>query len=294
MGGEPTVPEFGPMVAFVEKQFKGSLDDFEALLVSLEHYEPGRQDHQDLPRNFRWNLHAAIYRYFSSIRQKQLAHAYRTFARAFIKPDDVIITFNYDIEIERALKEYNKWEIGDGYGFDVCAASTPRSLTRVLKLHGSTNWFGSRFGGTLGFGQISSPIEGERPFIPDEEFHVFQYQGIRDTQSRPKIQLFATLLTREEKINPSWSPWWNTLWDQASEALAVSDEIYVLGYSLPEADTHPRDLILTQSNREAKVIICAGSRGDHIKGEFKRHEFRDVMIATSPRFENWVAYNDPK
>ena len=286
---EPELQEVQPVVEFVEGHFRDHLDNFEELLISFEQFEISSQGGKDLPRNFFWTLHAAITRYFVSIQKKQRALAYRAFAKSFVKPGDVIVTFNYDIEIERALKENNKWEIGDGYGFDVCAANTPGSLTRVLKLHGSTNWFGALFNGSLGFQQVCSPAEGERPFIPDEEFAVFGYKEVRDLQSRPNISLFSTLITQKEKIKPTWAEWWDTLWRQAREALAESDEIYILGYSLPETDGHSRNLILKHSNRDAKLTICAGSRSDSIKNECERCGFGDAVVAASSHFENWVA-----
>jgi hypothetical protein len=53
----------------------------------------------------------------------------------------VVITFNYDVALEYALKRAGKWDIKGGYGFDFHFAPEAQSAVTVLKLYGSVNWF---------------------------------------------------------------------------------------------------------------------------------------------------------
>ena len=71
-----------------------------------------------------------------------------------LKEEDIIITFNWDTLMDRALAKTKKWSTDSGYGF------LPKSIyrnkwtapdrkyekkpsTRLIKLHGSTNWLTS-------------------------------------------------------------------------------------------------------------------------------------------------------
>src|SRR5258708_4809583 len=103
-------------------------------------------------------LRVAIPEFFNSLRQMPLTgpDLYRWWARDQARDGDAILTFNYDLAVERALRTEALWEIGDGYGFPLGVGITPTSKVKVLKLHGSTNWLGMLFDGNMGFSQASS------------------------------------------------------------------------------------------------------------------------------------------
>jgi len=81
--------------------------------------------------------------------------AYRDFARNIVVPGDCIITFNYDVSLDRELHLAGKFEVGDGYGFQI-EGLPGRSPTKILKLHGSTSWLALLFGGITS-GYLSFP-----------------------------------------------------------------------------------------------------------------------------------------
>lgn len=68
----------------------------------------------------------------------------------FLNADDIIVTFNWDTLMERALLEGGQWRVEDGYGVEPYSifrdgwqvpefpGATPS--TKIIKLHGSTNW----------------------------------------------------------------------------------------------------------------------------------------------------------
>lgn len=68
----------------------------------------------------------------------------------FLDPEDVIITFNWDTLMERALMETGLWYVDDGYGVKPHsvfrdawmepAIRSPTSAPKIIKLHGSVNW----------------------------------------------------------------------------------------------------------------------------------------------------------
>ena len=111
-------------------------------------------------------LKVAIPEFFQSVIRKSIPgrDLYLELARSKIRDGDTILTFNYDLACERALRTEGAWEIGDGYGFSLGVGITPPSKTKVLKLHGSTNWLGILFDGNMGFSQVSN-VYGLRPCL---------------------------------------------------------------------------------------------------------------------------------
>lgn len=75
--------------------------------------------------------------------------SHRDLAR-YLDPEDVIVTFNWDTLMERALMETGRWEVDGGYGVKPHsvfrdgwmepAVHLPRTALKIIKLHGSVNW----------------------------------------------------------------------------------------------------------------------------------------------------------
>ncbi len=66
-------------------------------------------------------LGVAIPEFFNSLRRNPVAglDLYEKLASEQVRNGDTIITLNYDLALERALKKERLWEIGDGYGFSL-------------------------------------------------------------------------------------------------------------------------------------------------------------------------------
>lgn len=146
----------------------GALDDFESILADLMTCAPGsRAASLGATRPYLLSdLKEAIRDYFDAIRSAP-AVLYDSLA-CLVRPDDVVITFNYDLGVERALRAAGSWDVKRGYGFPIESADTP-SPVEVLKLHGSTNWRALLFGGRTGFSVARNSV-GNRPvlfFRPD-------------------------------------------------------------------------------------------------------------------------------
>ncbi len=85
----------------------------------------------------------------NAIQNGPISEAHRSIAR-LLRPTDVVITFNWDTLMDRALAELPGWNLDWGYGFaphgvfrdawQKPTASSPAEYVKLLKLHGSTNW----------------------------------------------------------------------------------------------------------------------------------------------------------
>ncbi|GGK85675.1 hypothetical protein [Deinococcus radiotolerans] len=83
----------------------------------------------------------------NEIQNGEINQAYLCLARKIDK-DDLLITFNWDTMLDRALSATGQWHVDDGYGVQFKKIyrdgwTNPQSLNSknsLLKLHGSTNW----------------------------------------------------------------------------------------------------------------------------------------------------------
>jgi len=99
------------------------VDDFEEVITELEAQLPrspavaafGDQPRRAMLADLRYSLAD----FFDHIRPQQ-AKDYRLFAERVAAPNDLIVTFNYDVSLDRELHLAGKWEIDDGYGFRDC------------------------------------------------------------------------------------------------------------------------------------------------------------------------------
>jgi hypothetical protein len=248
-------------------------------------------------------LRVAIPEFFNSLQQAPIRgpDLYLSLAQNHVHKGDAVVTFNYDLAVERALRTAGLWEIGDGYGFSLGDDITPSSQARVLKVHGSKNWLGLLFGGGIGFSQASS-VYGPRPVLfRESDFAFLGYsKAVRDPHSRgigrtggePAL-ILPTLhknFFNQTHFGHEWEPFWNLLWSQAANSLQSSARIVIIGYSLPPADERARELLLTQSNKDAEVHVFCGSRTAVICEAFREAGFRTVKTSEkNHRFEDFLS-----
>lgn len=228
------------------------------------------------------------------------ATLYRCFGREHVQPGDVLITFNYDVELERELRKIKLWEISDGYGFRIELPTISRSKVTVLKLHGSMNWFWLIMGGILGASSPSS-IFGSRPVILRERD--FAYLGYPDGLQDPQCAAMTIRQAAPGMILPlrgkgfSWKtifgnegePFWDDLWRQAECALQSSEDIVMIGYGMATVDERARTLLLANANQRARIaLFCGQKRTADIRDEFAAHGFRHVETPGDGTFKSYL------
>ncbi len=238
----------------------------------------------------------ALRQWFADIHRRKRASAYERFAGKIVQPGDHIISFNYDVGLDACLRAVGKWHVGDGYGF--AATELPSgSVVRLLKLHGSINWFAILFQGRTGF--FAAALEGafgDRPAFCDNDLTALGYTGVIDplfprTGSAAILPLilptnkkkfyFATNLGRE------WTAFWDRLWRKARRAIRESDRIVVLGYGMQPIDTRGCNLLL-RGPLKGKIEVCSGSQSTRIV-KVLRANGRTARVAKHVYFEDWVS-----
>lgn len=289
---------------------------FELVLTDLDdRIEPFLKQRPTTPEGIREKVmlvylraavRAMIPLYFNSFRS-QPADLYRVFAEDVLVPGDAVITFNYDLALDREMKRAGKWRIANGYGFEIGNVSLGDSPCKLFKLHGSTNWRGELFQGSEGFGQTSwtDLSLGQRPIIDPSEFEFLEYSNASDPQGHNgRVRIESIVMPAANKkfysetsLGREWEGFWDSLWLQAGGALNSSNEVYLIGYSVPEYDTRARNLIARRVDTGAEIRVCChnGTAGvlESLR-KLRRFGDIDVQPACATTFAGWLSSMKPK
>lgn len=206
------------------------------------------------------------YLYLSLINSKLNESLLELFNGQFLKNISSIITFNYDLVLERFLFQKRRWFPRDGYGFAI--SNLPelnsdfkqiKSDFEILKLHGSLNWQVDRiFHPNVELEWLDDSSNYFFPgYLAKEEGRPFIYQG--------GVSSGGWLL-------PSWIKQFNyeeliQVWRKAAIALNNSEMISFIGYSLPRADSAVYAL-LSSIDFINKIVVIVDPNADELRENY--------------------------
>lgn len=271
-------------------------DLLERLPSILSDIEAAMQELEDSHWKDRGSIEAGIRNvlceYFDSIRAG-LAVRYEAFSREVVQPSDVILTFNYDVSLEREMRRAGLWDVNDGYDFHIGISQT-KSATKVLKLHGSTSWIDKLPG--LGFsGGRPEGMLGLRPVLFPPEFTFLGYdQSVRDPllprdQSVGSDRSGSMVLPTPNKNFNVRPEFWKHLWGRAERALGFAEEIAIVGYSFPLVDERSWWLIDKNVGREVPISISSGSATEKTARGLRDLGFLNVKTDVKYFEDEWIA-----
>lgn len=130
-------------------------ENIEAFLTEIDELVNDKEKFSKLPIEEKFLFTSAyaqmIFLFTSVLNEIQNGEVCKDYARFTkkLREEDVLITFNWDCLLDRAMSERGDWFVYDGYGitfnnyFDNGWITNPnnfKSRNLLLKLHGSTNW----------------------------------------------------------------------------------------------------------------------------------------------------------
>lgn len=186
----------------------------------------------------------------------------------FLQTDDVVITFNYDSTIERVLLELGKWSPSDGYGtelafqrheHDTTRVTFPPSKIKILHLHGAVGWYTPPvpipaaaevaldpvFLNGLGIDNVDISL----PRRPPEDYQIMLHPS------------FLKSYGGQDRRNRIF----HRLWKMAADALRKAEDVTIIGYSLPPADSAVWTLLHTCCER-GRTVVVNPSKNDLMNG----------------------------
>lgn len=206
------------------------------------------------------------------------------FNNIFLANTNAIITFNYDLILEKYLYEKKKWYPKDGYGFLINNfpelsddVKNNKSSFPILKLHGSLNWCvcsNNKF--TLEWIDNNNEVHFPNYFKNDPRNN-FKYVGKSLTNGW---------------IMPTWIKTFSfkeliEVWKLASKKLNQADELIFIGYSLPVSDSAVH-ILLSSFNSYNKKIIIIDSNAHQLKGKYSLIFPKNNIKITPIPFEKYL------
>jgi hypothetical protein len=291
---------------FLEESF-GPIQNVEDLMTDIQElikrYESGTREQRakrTVVANEYGVLQTAVRAWFAEIQQRAASSsiAYQSFARDIVARGDCVITFNYDVSLDRELKLAGKFEVGDGYGFQI-ETLPAKSATKVLKLHGSTSWLALLFGGrTSGSFQFEPGRTLEsRPVIAKNELLYLGYADAIDPRfagggAALPVMIFPTR-SKEFYFAPNtgveYVEFWDGLWQQADAALRSAARVVICGYSLNPIDNRACRLLLDVPKKSAEIVVASGGDTERVVGRYREAGYGGAVAADEVLFQEWVA-----
>ena len=184
------------------------------------------------------------------------------------------LTFNYDVVLDHALTTYG---VAYSYYLD---PNEPHDRIPVLKLHGSINWGVCPECKTT----VPYPISQARirPIRSDTRNVVFNIGT--NIHLKEHEQCRKPLLGPPVLVPPTWNK--NSyhgdlqrVWNHAAKELATANNIFVIGYSLPESDSFFRYLFALGSESKTRIKrlwIFNPDRDGTVEQRFRRMVGRGI------------------
>lgn len=198
-----------------------------------------------------------LFVYYFSMRCKNHTYAESDYLSFFsylknYAPNSAIISTNWDVLTETYLEKQklvydlslnNMYYIKDGM-----ATSKPRKTIKLIKIHGSINWFRC-----LNCGKIN--------IVNSEDCGNYLFDDkSQETCKSCRITKSTDFILQSQIITPTMmkslnNQLYTNLWSSAREVLLKADHVYFVGYSLPIADFDFRYLLHQSIPDKAKIDV---------------------------------------
>ncbi len=298
------VCDFSASASSLRERFENA-EDIEVLLEQIEKVTSLSNSAPVIDRMLaarvnvdRCALIQGLRRWFEQIDRVSSNSSYSLFAREVVQPSDTVITFNYDVSLDKELKRAGAWEAGDGYGFEI-EGLPASSRVALLKLHGSINWRALLFGGRRA--AVVNDLErslGRRPILFDSDLKTLGYDHEVDgslPRGRDVAAVDSLILPVHEKqfffhtsFGDEWTSFWDSLWSAAAASLRTSDRIVICGYSVLPIDERACKMLLEDQQITARFEVCCGDDSEVIVDRLRSFG-RDAHAAKWTLFGDWVA-----
>jgi len=227
-----------------------------------------------------------------------------------LRPSDHLITFNYDLLIERALWQINQWSPIGGYvgvkqldnkedKEDLIGAERGYSAHKILKLHGSINW-------QWEYPSLQPKVNPVISLDNWEKWDFF-FPELKEILRRNPTQPTG----RGEALiskgyagghSPAWilpsyvktfnkNPFLIKIWREAQRILAHARRLVVLGYSFTEEDSLSQ-LLLASLPDDCSILIV-NPEGDAMKKRMNNILRSPDISVQGMGFGKWVQKGCP-
>ena len=242
---------------------------------------------------------------------------FEKFFQRQLRPDDYLVTFNYDLLTEEALLQINKWSPLGGYvgveefgkkqdREDLINSNLNSSAHKILKLHGSINWewecpwlYPETHPGNANPVINLDNLEKWGFFFPELE-KILKREPTQPSGRRDRLisKGYTGGYSPLPWILPSYvkvfskAPFLVKIWREAQRVLSQAKHLVVLGYSFPEADSQSQLLLASLPDDCSILIVDPDAEKIKVRID-KLFQFPDVLVENIG-FEEWVKKGCPE
>ncbi len=162
---------------------------------------------------------------WSQMNKKKEQEFVRAFVRENLKRGDTLITFNWDLTLERALEDLP----GDPGFLYTYSRHRKNKEFSLLKPHGSVDWFETKRLRGLGYEKEVDKHDKQLCYYP--EFNLGR---------TPKLKEIAPVIVPPVSAKEFKYDFLKRTWRWVYKAISSATEIHIIGYSLPKEDQFAR------------------------------------------------------
>jgi len=179
-----------------------------------------------------------------------------------------VLTFNYDRLFELAFRQHFDVDMSQTfYGPTILNSGlflgvpgqvqVDANRFSLLKLHGSVGFYGvQEYGRCNHYHMIPDPVNAVP--ISDEEFIFGNGHGIYSNRPKPSLIVFPHEKDQLREYPSNTLPfrfYIPEVWRAAREFVSNADEVWIVGYSVPEPDWAPLESLLNAATETCRVIV---------------------------------------
>lgn len=208
------------------------------------------------------------------------------FARV-IEENDNIITFNYDLVLEKSLSGVDIWSPLEGYvgackfekdeDIETLIKAKKHSKLKIHKMHGSINW------GKPGMPELARKKDDILIVMDNLETQGFHFNGLLN---RKPVRIKQGFVGRHEPgwmlpsfIKPFDRKEIYEIWQSAINVMSKTDELVIIGYSFRPEDSNAF-LLISMLPRRCNIILV-DCFPEEIKKRLENKGFKVARICKS-------------
>lgn len=232
----------------------------------------------------------------------EIEEAYNKFALHLAETKSTVITFNYDLLLEKLLTRTSQWQPYYGYGVHVPSVykampTAPQTYLHqeygedtdmrwhevtLLKLHGSINWGTPTITADKSEEIFQLPIKGG---VSMADF------ALKTEHGAPFTLYFKPVIVPPVLDKSSWlqNRSFRVIWNMAMQSIAEAEQITFIGYSLPATDFLAEFMFrqgINMRTAERKIIVV-----DPFLSSELRKRYQDVFDSVGMTFLSFKKYD---
>ena len=231
-------------------------------MESMTESDTSNYDAQNIYDDLQWFILKTLKEYT----KKKIPKGYYRFVKEILQPQDTIITFNYDLVLE---KVFNDLKIPFDYGI----SESQKDDRLILKLHGSANWVYCK---NCGQSYPTRDYSGLDALLGKIKCHNCKVKKLEPILIPPTLYKDYQDQERGSLIRG--------LWSKANEELYTAENVVFIGFSMAQTDAYVQELFKLSSNMNPALqtyFVVNNSVSTKL-----RNNYHNALVNRQIRFEN--------